>query len=87
MQRLLPFAIQLRNLRSSLLCHPERSRIASSRQFCVVDGPCVFTTTLDQSFLYGVPEGVPATCQANPKNDDAVKSMAGSTVEYDCTLS
>jgi len=30
---------------------------------------------------YGVPDGDPATCHAKPRNDDAVKSMAGSTVE------
>src|SRR4051794_17355830 len=36
---------------------------------------------------YGVPEGIPAICHENARNDDAVKSIAGSTVEYDCTKS
>ena len=36
---------------------------------------------------YGVPDGDPATCHAKPRNDEAVKSIAGSTVEKDCTLS
>jgi len=30
---------------------------------------------------YGVPEGAPAICHANAKGEDAVKSIAGSTVE------
>jgi hypothetical protein len=30
---------------------------------------------------YGVPEGAPAICHENAKKDDAVKSIAGSTVE------
>ena len=30
---------------------------------------------------YGVPEGAPATCQAKARNDEADKSIAGSTVE------
>jgi hypothetical protein len=34
---------------------------------------------------YGVPEGIPAICHENARNDDAVKSIAGSTVEYDST--
>src|SRR5258708_28180667 len=36
---------------------------------------------------YGVPEGAPAISHENPRNDDAVRSMAGSTVEKDWTLS
>src|SRR5712691_644837 len=36
---------------------------------------------------YGVPDGAPAICQAKASGEDAVKSMAGSTVEYDCTKS
>src|SRR5437660_7012260 len=36
---------------------------------------------------YGVPAGDPAICHENAKNEDAVRSMAGSTVEYDCTKS
>src|SRR5438128_11538877 len=39
------------------------------------------------SKLYGVPDGAPAICQAKASGEDAVKSMAGSTVEYDCTKS
>src|SRR5438270_2195969 len=39
----------------------------------------------DQREYYGVPDGAPAICHEKAKNDDAVKSMAGSTVEYDCT--
>ena len=31
--------------------------------------------------------GAPAMRQANMRKDAAVKSIAGSTVEYDCTLS
>src|SRR3974390_486066 len=35
-----------------ILCHPERSRIAIFRQFCAVEGPCVFcSATLNQRFL------------------------------------
>ena len=30
---------------------------------------------------YGVPEGAPAICHENARNEDAVKSIAGSTVE------
>jgi hypothetical protein len=30
---------------------------------------------------YGVPDGPPAICQANASGDDAVRSIAGSTVE------
>jgi predicted component of type VI protein secretion system len=30
---------------------------------------------------YGVPEGAPAICHENAKKEDAVKSIAGSTVE------
>src|SRR6478736_2419684 len=36
---------------------------------------------------YGVPAGAPAICHENARNDDAVRSMAGSTVEYDWTKS
>jgi hypothetical protein len=48
--------------------------------------------TLDFDFsgfelTYGVPDGAPAISHENPRNDDAVRSIAGSTVEYDCTLS
>ncbi len=32
-------------------------------------------------FSYGVPDGVPAISHENPRNDDAVRSIAGSTVE------
>jgi hypothetical protein len=32
-------------------------------------------------YLYGVPEGAPAICHANASGDEAVKSIAGSTVE------
>ena len=35
----------------------------------------------------GIPDGTPAICQANARNEEAVKSMAGSTVEKDTTLS
>jgi hypothetical protein len=31
--------------------------------------------------LYGVPDGAPAISHENPRNEDAVRSMAGSTVE------
>ena len=31
--------------------------------------------------FYGVPDGAPAICQENAMNEEAVKSMAGSTVE------
>src|SRR5581483_1889574 len=34
-----------------LSCHPERSRIAVFRQFCAVEGPCVFFTTVDRSLM------------------------------------
>ncbi len=34
-----------------------------------------------------MPDGAPAIVQENASNDDAVKSIAGSTVENDCTLS
>lgn len=37
--------------------------------------------------LYGVPAGAPAICHEKARNEDAVRSMAGSTVEYDCTKS
>lgn len=30
---------------------------------------------------YGVPEGAPAICHEKARNEDAVRSMAGSTVE------
>lgn len=30
---------------------------------------------------YGVPDGAPATCQEKARNEDAVRSIAGSTVE------
>ena len=30
---------------------------------------------------YGVPDGAPAICQANASGDEAVRSIAGSTVE------
>jgi len=32
-------------------------------------------------FRYGVPDGAPAICHENAKNDEAVRSIAGSTVE------
>ena len=31
--------------------------------------------------IYGVPDGAPANCHANASGDDAVRSIAGSTVE------
>jgi len=34
-----------------------------------------------QGCSYGVPEGAPAICQENARNEEAVKSIAGSTVE------
>jgi hypothetical protein len=37
--------------------------------------------------IYGVPEGAPAICQENARKEDAVKSIAGSTVGNDCTKS
>lgn len=40
-----------------------------------------------KSRLYGVPVGAPAICQENARKDEAVRSIAGSTVEYDCTKS
>src|SRR5947199_5518307 len=36
---------------------------------------------------YGVPLGAPAICQEKARNDDAVRSIAGSTVEKDWTKS
>ena len=45
------------------------------------------SATVRSPFNYGVPDGDPATCHAKPRNDEAVKSIAGSTVEKDCTLS
>jgi hypothetical protein len=36
---------------------------------------------------YGVPVGAPAICHANARKDDAVRSIAGSTVGNDCTKS
>jgi len=40
-------------------------------------------TALSKAALapYGVPDGDPAICQANAKGDEAVRSIAGSTVE------
>ena len=32
-------------------------------------------------YSYGVPDGAPAICQENARNEEAVKSIAGSTVE------
>ena len=32
-------------------------------------------------FRYGVPDGAPAICHENARNDEAVRSIAGSTVE------
>ena len=40
-------------------------------------------TALSKAALapHGVPDGDPAICQANAKGDEAVRSIAGSTVE------
>jgi len=36
---------------------------------------------------YGVPDGAPATCHEKATGEDALRSVAGSTVAHDCTLS
>ena len=64
----------------------QRSRECSLRVEPRHEPPRSKAPAVDKAF-YGVPEGAPAICQENARNEDAVKSMAGSTVEYDCTLS
>jgi hypothetical protein len=45
-------------------------------------------TAITRSVTFqGVPDGAPAITHESARNEDAVRSMAGSTVEKDCTLS
>src|SRR5581483_3076120 len=52
-----------------LTCHPERSRIAVFRQFCAVEGPCVFSRNA---------AGFPAASVKQSENGHAV----GGSHEY-----
>ena len=61
--------------------------LSSCRTFLAHKGGVTSFCSSPRTEPYGVPEGAPAICQENARNEEAVKSMAGSTVEYDCTLS